>query len=52
MAYVCPNCGKKTKLPGLCCGDTMAQEGTFYCDKCKKQSDTQMECCGTIMRQL
>ncbi|MFZ5351917.1 MAG: hypothetical protein ACOZCL_04225 [Bacillota bacterium] len=48
--YACPVCGKKSRLPGFCCGQTMVQQGTYYCDRCRAQSNCAADCCGSPMK--
>lgn len=50
--YICPTCGKSSKLPGFCCGKSMAQKGMYFCDSCKNQSNSASQCCGSAMREL
>ncbi|HHU31725.1 MAG TPA: hypothetical protein GXZ50_03540 [Clostridia bacterium] len=45
MAYVCPTCGKTTKLPGYCCGRAMVSQGSYVCKQCGNSQATAGTCC-------
>ncbi|MCR4442742.1 MAG: hypothetical protein QHH10_10475 [Peptococcaceae bacterium] len=52
VEYACPSCGKKSRLPDFCCGQSMVQKGKYYCDSCQSQSSKEGACCGSPMRMI
>lgn len=38
--YFCPSCGKNSKLPDYCCGESMIQQD----DNCKDKTKTAQDC--------